>query len=300
MTSPWVALFSDHHGWHERRLQRALQRRNIDVIELSLKDCRFTPTGLSLGERDGLPAAAFVRNVPGGSFEQVTLRLGILHALSCAGVTVYNEARVIEKTVDKSMTSFLLGRAGLPTPPAWACESHRTAAARVALERAAGQRVVLKPLFGACGRGLKLLEFPDQLPPPEGVAGGVYYLQRFVPGDGRGSRDWRVLVVGGEAVAAMERRAAHWITNRARGGQCLAVVLTSELGELARAAAAALGAGYAGVDLVRTGSGELQVLEVNGIPAWRGLQSVTRLDIAQALVDDLLRRLDGARLEAVS
>lgn len=300
MTSAWVALFTDSHGWHERRLQRAFRRRGVEVAALSLQDCRFTPQGLALAERATLPAAAFVRNVPGGSFEQVTLRLGILHALRACGVVVYNDARVIEQTVDKSMTGFLLGRAGLPTPPAWVCESMSAAQARLALERAAGQRLVLKPLFGACGRGLRLLDAPEQLPPPDGVAGGVYYLQRFVPSGSAGGRDWRVLVAGGRALAAMERRAAHWITNRARGGRCLPVVLTGELAGLAEAAVAALGAGYAGVDLVRAPDGRLQVLEVNGVPAWRGLQSVTGVDIAQALVDDLLRRLDDRRLEAVS
>ncbi len=300
MTRPRVALFSDSHGWHERRLSRAFRRRGIEPVALSLKACRFTPQGVVLGERAALPAAAFVRNIPGGSFEQVTLRLGLLHALRTCGVVVYNDARVIEQTVDKSMTSFLLGRAGLPTPPAWVCESYAAARARVALERAAGQRLVLKPLFGACGRGLKLLESPDQLPPPEGVAGAVYYLQRFLPSGLAGGRDWRVLVVAGQALAAMERRSAHWITNRARGGQCLPVVLTAELAQLAQAAAASVGASYAGVDLVRARDGGLQVLEVNGVPAWRGLQSVSRVDIAQALVDDLLHRLDSGRLEAVS
>ena len=174
MTRPWVALFSDCHGWHERRLSRAFRRRGLDPVALSLKDCRFTPQGVALGGQRSLPAAAFVRNVPGGSFEQVTLRLGLLHALRTCGVVVYNDARVIEQTVDKSMTGFLLGRAGLPTPPAWVCESFAAARARVALECAAGHRLVLKPLFGACGRGLKLLESAAQLPPPEGVAGGVY------------------------------------------------------------------------------------------------------------------------------
>jgi hypothetical protein len=35
---------------------------------------------------------------------------------------------------------------------------------------------------------------------------------------------------------------------------------------------------------------------VNGVAAWRGLQSVTKLDIAAALADDLLdRKLAGSR-----
>ncbi len=47
---------------------------------------------------------------------------------------------------------------------------------------------------------------------------------------------------------------------------------------------------YAGVDLIRDRDGRLQVIEVNGIPAWKGLQSVTRDSIAQMLVNDFVDR----------
>ena len=53
---------------------------------------------------------ALVRSIPAGSFEQVTLRLGLLHALAALGVAVVNDARGIERCVDKSMTSFLLAQ----------------------------------------------------------------------------------------------------------------------------------------------------------------------------------------------
>ena len=46
----------------------------------------------------------------------------------------------------------------------------------------------------------------------------------------------------------------------------------------------------------RPGPHPIQVIEVNGVAAWRGLQRVTRFNIAQAIVDDLLsRRVAGAR-----
>ncbi|MDX1606302.1 MAG: hypothetical protein R3202_08915 [Candidatus Competibacterales bacterium] len=290
MTAPLrVALFTDSRGWHERRLTRALRRRGAEPVLLSLRECRFTPQGLDLPGCDGLPAAAFVRNVPGGSFEQVTLRLGVLHALAEAGVAVANDARAIERTVDKAMTGYLLARRGIPCPPAWVGESFEQARARVVRETAAGHRLVLKPLFGACGRGLRLIDAPEALPPPEALA-GVYYLQRYLPGDADGGRDWRVLVAAGRALAAMERRSTNWITNRARGGTCLPATLTPELADLAAAATDAVGADYAGVDLIRDPAGRLQVLEVNGVPAWRGLQAVTGTDLAQTLVDALLAR----------
>src|SRR5450759_2744190 len=107
--------------------------------------------GLSLpGFGPGVPDAVFVRTLSGGSFEAVTLRLGILHALSEIGIPVWNKARAIERCVDKSMTSFLLARAGLPTPETWTTESREQAAEIV---RGEGAPLVLKPLFGSQGRG---------------------------------------------------------------------------------------------------------------------------------------------------
>jgi glutathione synthase/RimK-type ligase-like ATP-grasp enzyme len=42
------------------------------------------------------------------------------------------------------------------------------------------------------------------------------------------------------------------------------------------------------VDLLPADDGTVYVLEVNGIPGWRGLQDATSIDVAQAIVDHLL------------
>jgi len=137
------------------------------------------------------------------------------------------------------------------------------------------------------------------LPPLDGFA-GLAYLQRFVPPLGEPGHDWRVLVIGGRAFAAMRRVSTHWIHNVAQGARCEPQTLTHgdgpALARLAEAAAAALDMDYAGVDLLPTPHG-IQVLEVNGVAAWRGLQGVTRASIAQALVDDLLDRKCAAAAE---
>ena len=82
---------------------------------------RRRPPGLpSPALATACPRGAFVRFVPGGSFEEVTLYLGVLHALRELGVTVWNDARAIERCVDKSTTTFFLQRAGIPTPRTFA------------------------------------------------------------------------------------------------------------------------------------------------------------------------------------
>jgi len=295
-----VAIFADETGWHTRRLQAALRARGALGRCVDLADCRIDTTaawhGLVIpGFGRELPDAALVRGIAGGSFEQVTKRLGVLHALRALGVPVYNDARAIERSVDKSTTSLLLHAAGLPTPPTWAVESPVEAQRLVMRESAAGHALVLKPLFGSQGKGLQLVGLVDgehrPLPPLDAGYGRLAYLQRRVPALATPGFDWRVLVVGGRAVAAMRRVSTHWIHNVAQGARCLPAALEPALARLAEDAAAALELDYAGVDIIPApGAAPLQVLEVNGVAAWQGLQRVTPFDIAQALVDDLLQR----------
>ncbi len=295
-----LLVLADDPEWHTRRLVAAARERGVEAIVCALADCRFAvgPDDVSANIIPGLPPgalpdAAFVRTVAAGSFEQVTFRLAILHALEALGVPVVNPPRAIERCVDKGMTSFLLHRAGLPTPPTFVTESAETAD-HWREAAAGGGDVVLKPLFGSQGRGLRRLRRGDLLPPPEEVA-SVYYLQRFVGRDAAW-HDIRVFVVGGRPVAAMRRHGRSWITNVARGGGCEAVPAAGRFGDLAVAAAAAVGADYAGVDLIEDADGSgVQVLEVNSMPAWKGLQSVTTdTDIAAALIDHVLVRAEAA------
>ena len=295
-TAVRIAILTEEPGWHGAELRRALEARGARVGFASLRDCRLglaggDPPVILPGAGHELPDGVLVRDVPGGTLEQVVLRLDVLHALRESEVPVYNDARAIERTVDKAMTTFLLRRAGLPAPPTCVTESPAEAAAFLSAETAAGHEVVVKPLFGSLGVGLRRLGPGAALPPAEEF-GGLWYLQRYVDtgADGQGSRDLRVLVVGGVSVAAMIRHGTGWVSNVAQGARCEPCPPDPELDALAAAACAAVGADHAGVDLVRDRAGRLQVLEVNGIPAWRGLQTTTTTDLAGRVVADFLDR----------
>lgn len=302
-----VAIVTDDPGWHGARLRRAFKVRGIDAQFVSLTQCRIEIGGAKLPVRmpgfdAALPDAVFVRGVPGGSLEQVIVRLDVLHALRELGVPVYNDARAIERSVDKAMTSFLLRLRGLPTPPTWVTENIADARAIVLREMAAGHHVVFKPLFGSQGNGLIRIDSGNAVPVTEAV-NGVWYLQRYVgaPDDSSRWQDWRILVIGGHAVAAMKRHGTSWINNVAQGARCERAELEDSLVHLAIGALRAVEMDYAGVDIIRDEEGRLQVLEVNSIPAWKGLQAVCPIDIAQAMVDDLLdrRMRKGKSLEAI-
>jgi RimK family alpha-L-glutamate ligase len=290
-----VLLVSDTRDWHARRMEEVYAAREAEVVRLDLKACGFStasPTGLDIPGFSSPPDVVHVRTMAGGSFEAITKRLGVLHALDRLGVRVVNRPRAIEACVDKSMTSFLIQRAGIATPPTWTLESFEHASALVRQEIERGP-LVLKPLFGAQGKGLRLLRSAEDLPKPEEVS-EVYYLQRFEPIDAEDFRDFRVFVAGGSAVATMMRRAPTWITNVKQGGQPQPVPRDAALEGLALAAARAVGADVAGVDII-VGRAGPRVLEVNSMPAWSGLQKVTGVDIASAVADHVLNGIEIER-----
>jgi RimK family alpha-L-glutamate ligase len=301
--APRVGVVIDRPDWHSREITEALKVLGVTPVPMRLEACGFdtgSATGLRLdGFADRLPDAVFVRTISGGSFEAVTVRLGILHALRELGVMVWNDARAVERCVDKSMTSFLLAQSGIPSPQTWTTQDRERARAIVAQEAAHGP-LVLKPLFGSQGRGLRLVRTPDELPPPTDIA-GVYYLQRFVGVERDGFHDFRLLVSRGRVVAAMMRHSTEWITNIKRGGRPVAVAANEDTKALAIRAAAAVGADFAGIDILYDHDEQPSVLEVNSMPAWSGLQKVASARIAAALAADLVDALDArARREATA
>jgi glutathione synthase/RimK-type ligase-like ATP-grasp enzyme len=93
-----------------------------------------------------------------------------------------------------------------------------------------------------------------------------------------------VLVVSGDVAGAMERVSDSWRANVARGARPRAVTLNQDERALAIAAAGAVGADVAGVDLLVGPDGDAVVLEVNGIPGWQALQSVCDRDLTELVV----------------
>ena len=295
-----VAILSARSGWHTDELRRALTERG-HTSTLAPYESLVARIGPDSGSRLQIlptdsgsrrqtllgdsrsPDAVLARIIPNGSLEQIIFRVDALHWLEDRGIRVVNPPRAIERTVDKFYTSALLREAGLPTPETVVCEDFPTAMAAV---RDMGD-VIVKPIFGSMGHGLVRVADPDvafRVLRPLEQTGAVFYVQRAID---HGGRDIRAFVVGGRVVAAIERRSADgdWRTNVSRGGSAHAIELCSRYRQFALDAATAVGADYAGVDLLPTPDGGAYVLEVNGIPGWQGLQQATGFDVAGAIVD---------------
>ena len=283
-----VAVLGSTGGWHAGRLERALTARG--------HECRFAPVTRLVGRIDGGFAArsrdlaldacdvVVVRGIPRGSLEQIVFRVDALHALAAVGVRAVNGALAIEHTIDKFLASALLAAAGVPTPRTVACE--RADDALEAFDDL-GSDVIVKPLFGSMGFGIARVEDRDiaqRVFRALEIERAVYYLQETLPHQGV---DIRALVVGERVVAAIERVGTSWRSNLARGARAQPVALEEHRARMCVQAAAALGADYAGVDLLRAADGRDYVIEVNGIPGWRGVEEATGVDVAAALVEHL-------------
>lgn len=285
-----VAVLAARTGWHTKELERAAAERGHEAIVLP-----YEGLVASIGPASGLRSrsteldgvdAVLARIIPSGSLEQIIFRVDALHRLEDRGVPVINSPRAIERTVDKFWTSALLEQCGIPTPETVACENPEEA---LAAFRALGD-VIVKPLFGSMGLGMVRVsdeEMAFRVFKTIEQIRGVYYLQRAI--DHRGV-DIRAFVVGGRVLGAIERRSTGWRTNLARGGTAQSISLPDEFCTLAVRAAAAVGADYAGVDLLADQGGTMYVLEVNGIPGWKGLQEATGLDVAGRLLDFVASR----------
>ena len=286
-----VVILSARTGWHTDELIRALTARGHLAAVLPYEgliarvgaEAGLTSEQISILDAD----AVLARIIPGGSLEQLIYRVDALHWLENRGLRVVNSPRAIERSVDKFYTTTLLHDAGLLVPETVVCERVEDAMTAV---RSMGD-VIIKPIFGSLGHGMVRVSDPDvalRVVRALDQIRSVFYVQRAID---HGGRDLRVFVVGGRVLGAIERRApaGEWRTNVAIGGSATAVDISSEIELVALRAAAAVGADYAGVDVLPARDGSLYVLEVNGIPGWEGLQQATGLDVATAIVEHLER-----------
>lgn len=305
-----IAVLGSSDSWYLRDLERAAAGRH-EIVPASFRELRASvgfggqqsvespvadtvaSGGVPLAEMD----AVLIRTMPAGSLEQVVFRMDALARLEAAGVLVLNPPKAVEAAVDKFLTTARLAAAGLPVPRTITCQ---TAADAVAAFHALGRDVVLKPLFGAEGRGLVRATdegFCERTCQLWAQLGAVLYLQEFVPHPGH---DLRALVIG-DRILGMRRTNPHdWRTNISRGAVGESAELTSAERDLALRSAAAIGAPLAGVDLLTGHDGRTLVLEVNAVPGWQGLSRATGVDVASLLLACLTQRREDAKARSAA
>ena len=234
----------------------------------------------------GKPAEDFDALVP--RLSRTTAQYGeeVVAHFEWIGTPVVNRASAIAAARHKFHSLRILAQHGLPVPPSL------TVGSATFLEDAVAEMgnypFILKPFHGTHGRGVMLLDTPTSLTSAVDALCDLhedYVIQPFIAE--AGGVDIRVLVVGGEAIAAMKRSApaGEFRANIHRGASGESIPsLPDAYTDVAIKAAAALELEIAGVDLLQTNEGPV-VLEVNPSPGFEELESVTGSNIANTIIE---------------
>lgn len=285
-------------AWSSTQVREALTRRNIPYVCFTfprlvaqlgqkpyfrVKDANQQEISL-LDDLDAL----IIRPIGRGSLEELVFRMDMLYKLEREGFYIINPAEAIEHCVDKYDILSILEDNGVPVPRTFATESANEA---VKTFHELGGDVVVKPIFGSRGIGATRVNDAEvALTVFKAITfqHGVVYLQEFVE---HGTSDIRAFVIGNCVVAAMRRVAAGWKTNYSQGARPAPTKLSTEFEELAIKASNAVGCKVSGVDIMEGPNGPC-ICDVNSQPGWKGLQVVTKVNIAEEIVNFMLAELN--------
>lgn len=282
----------NENAWSSTQLREAMERRNITPVCFDYRQLvarvKYKPDA-SVVKTDVLQdlSALITRPIGRGSLEEIIFRMDLLHRLERLGMLIINPPLSIERSVDKYYALALLEEHGLPVPRTAVTESHEEA---LKCFHELGGDVVIKPLFGSRGVGSTRISDPEvaaRVFRTISFYHGVLYLQEFIP---HGFSDIRAFVVGDRVIASMHRIAENWKTNVSLGAKPIPLKLDEELENLAVKTAKVIGCKVAGVDILEGPEGPL-VVELNSQPGWRGLQSVTKMNIADEIIEYVVSEL---------
>lgn len=222
--------------------------------------------------------------------------------LEMAGLRLFNCAEAIETCDDKMLTYLALRAAGVSmakTIPAPLCYTPNTIPKLSFLQRVAKELqfpLVAKKSYGSFGAGVRLIHDMNGLQETEGEWLYIpHFYQEYVK-ESAGC-DVRVIVIGGKAIASMERLAqeGEFRSNVELGGQGRRIVLDETYRQTAERVAEILGLDYCGVDLLKGERGPI-VCEVNSNAFFEGLESVTGINVAKAYAEYILETFNRKSL----
>ena len=263
-----------------RRLVEAAQQRGHTVQVVDPLRCymRISP-GLAEIHYKGKVLEGFDAIIPRIGASITFYGTAVVRQFETMGVYTVNSADGIGRARDKLRSMQLLSQQGIGLPTTVCAHSPDDTDDLVAM--LGDPPHVLKLVEGTQGQGVVLAEnLAASISLAEAFRGvkAHFLMQEFVR-EAKGS-DLRAFVVGGKVVATMMRQAreGEFRSNLHRGGSALRVKLTREERATAIRAAATMGLGIAGVDLLRSDRGPL-VLEVNSSPGLEGIEGASGIDV---------------------
>jgi len=213
-----------------------------------------------------------------------TYGLSVVNQFGILGVPLVNSAQAIAQSRNKMRTLQLLSAAGIDIPSTVMARQATDLKEMVSL--VGGVPVLVKLLQGQERHGVMVCESLQSLEAAlEAILGLGHNLiiQQYVRKTGQ---DVRVLVVGHEAVAAVQRRARVGRLSRTliRGARLQKIVPSEAQRRAAVEAARLVGLEVAAVDLLDV-RGSPKVFEVNSSPSLTEMEAVTGMDLASKIIE---------------
>jgi RimK family alpha-L-glutamate ligase len=274
-------------GWHADQLRAAAERLGHQLVYAPYESlaARLDAAGQHIAtcEAGALTEydAVLCRTMPAGSLEQITFRLAVLHSAFAAGLPIINPPRTLELAIDKYATLVKVASLGYRVPETIVVQSRKEA---MAAFDALGGDVVVKPIFGGEGRGVMRIQDRQlawySFSTLDGL-GAALYVQKFVP---PGGRDTRMLVIGDEVLGIRRTNDRDFRTNVAGGGIGKAVELPPRQLAMARDIAQSMSLVIGAIDLIDCDLHGSVVVEVNGVPGWKGAQGCFGIDLAERMI----------------
>ena len=304
MTGITVVHYPAERGENWSLLRRAARARDLrlltwqpHLLEMRLSDEQMT---VCYDGRAAVPQVLIHRTV--SPFQGIVVPA--LACLASAGTLVLNDPGAAFLARDKLLTAIALRGAGVPIVPTVAFDEP----GETSLRTLGAAEVIIKPAHGVRGEGIQvtpLAAIPqlaaglrtqwDRRPqvPGHHLVREHYLAQPLIGG---GGQDLRAYVVARTCVALMRRRArpGEVRANLAQGASASPLAVSHPAAGTAVAALAACGLDFGGVDLLEDSGGTIRVLEVDAWAGFAGITSVTGADVAGAILDHAVARLNGA------
>jgi ribosomal protein S6--L-glutamate ligase len=274
--------------YSHQRIMDAAKARGHEIVPIDYLRCYMNITSRKpelryLGER----LIGFDAVIPRIAASHTFYGMAVVRQFEMMGVYPLNESVAIGRARDKLRSLQILARDGVDLPVT--AFANDTTKSDQIIEIVGGAPVVVKLLEGTQGIGVVLGETHKSAKSVIEAFHGVniaILVQEFIK-EAEG-RDLRVFVIGGKAVAAMERSGAKgdFRSNLHRGGHAEAVKIGQAERSTALKAARSMGLNVCGVDMLRSSRGPL-VMEVNSSPGLEGIETATGVDVAAGIIDFL-------------
>ncbi len=296
-------VVTDQNDWTADALIREARKKGFETFSPNLgkletfigKDIEHRADMINLSELD----AIIIRDMGPGTNDAHVFRFDVLRELEESGVIMINPPAAIQNAANKFYASCLISKAGINTPETFVTQDVEPALKRLET----WEDAVIKPVFGYKGIDIKRIKNnkvvgPDGTPEKTTVYDlisgsinekGMVYIQEFIENPGQ---DIRAFVVDGKVIGAIYRKAPDgwWLNNLSQGGTPQKCKLTKEQEEMCIGAAKAIGAVFAGVDIIEGEKGCF-VLEVNATPSGAGIYKSLNINVAEHMIDTIENRL---------